>query len=107
VFSTACDSASITSTVSKWQPFNFIVNRGSREKQGGWSDSHVLFGKEFPGEKGSVRRCIVMMQQPVVFGAKFRGEVLAYFHAVAVKGPSSMLNWLFCLTGRIFCLESP
>jgi hypothetical protein len=32
VFSTAYDSTSITSIVSKWQPFSFIFNRGNREK---------------------------------------------------------------------------
>jgi hypothetical protein len=28
--------------------------------------SHVVFGQTFPGEKGSVRCCDVMMQQPVL-----------------------------------------
>jgi hypothetical protein len=28
-------------------------------------DSDVGFGQEFPGEKGSVRWCTVMLQQPV------------------------------------------
>jgi hypothetical protein len=32
VFSTACDSAAITSIVSKRWPFSFIFNRGNREK---------------------------------------------------------------------------
>jgi hypothetical protein len=32
VFSTACDSASITSIVLKWRHFSFIFNRGNREK---------------------------------------------------------------------------
>jgi hypothetical protein len=32
VFSTACDSASIISVVSKWRPFSFVFNRGNREK---------------------------------------------------------------------------
>jgi hypothetical protein len=46
-------------------------------KQVGWvgEDSHVAFGKKFSGEKGNVRRCVVVMQQPVPlspkFGAKF------------------------------------
>jgi hypothetical protein len=26
-------------------------------------DSHVIFGQKFPGEKGSVRQCVVMMQK--------------------------------------------
>jgi hypothetical protein len=32
----------------------------------GGGDSHVVFGQKLPGEKGSVRRCVVMMQQPVL-----------------------------------------
>jgi hypothetical protein len=32
VFSTAYDSASITSVVSKWRPFSFIFNRANGEK---------------------------------------------------------------------------
>jgi hypothetical protein len=42
--------------------------------------------KKFPGEKGSVRQCIVEMQQPQ-FGAVF-----AHYHAVAVELHSSMRN---------------
>jgi hypothetical protein len=66
VFSTACNPASITAIVSKWRPFSFIFNR--RNRKVGWvgDDSHVVFGQKFPGEKGSVRRCLVMMQQPVL-----------------------------------------
>jgi hypothetical protein len=37
----------------------------------GGDDSHVVFGKEFPGEKGSARWCIVVMQQPVLLSPKF------------------------------------
>jgi hypothetical protein len=29
-------------------------------------DSHVVFGQKFPGEKGSVRRYVVVMYQPVL-----------------------------------------
>jgi hypothetical protein len=40
-----------------------------------WDDSYAVFGKKFPGEKGSMRQCIVMMQQPFLllpqFGMKF------------------------------------
>jgi hypothetical protein len=28
-------------------------------------NSHVIFGEKFSGEKGSVKQCVVMMQQPV------------------------------------------
>jgi hypothetical protein len=70
VFSTACDSASITSFVSKWRPFSFIFTQGNRKV--GWlgNNSHVVFGQEFPGEKGSVRLCVVVMQQPVLLSPK-------------------------------------
>jgi hypothetical protein len=34
-------------------------------------DSHVVFGGEFPGGKGSMRRCIVLMQQPVLLSPMF------------------------------------
>jgi hypothetical protein len=67
VFSIACDSASITSIVSNWRPFSFIFNRRNRGKK--WwvgDDSHVAFGQELSGEKGSVRWCAVVMQQLVL-----------------------------------------
>jgi hypothetical protein len=55
VFSTACDSASNTSVVSKWRPFN----QGNREKsQGpgqarrvGGDDNRVVFYQKILGEK--------------------------------------------------------
>jgi hypothetical protein len=28
--------------------------------------SHVIFGQKFLGEKGSVKWCVVVMQQPVI-----------------------------------------
>jgi hypothetical protein len=44
--------------------FSFILN----QRKVGWveEDSHVVFGQKFPGEKGSVRQCAVVMQQPVL-----------------------------------------
>jgi hypothetical protein len=66
VFSTACDSASV---VSKRQPFSFISIGEKEKSQGaksgekdGLGDSDVVFGQKFPGEKGNVRRCVVVMQ---------------------------------------------
>jgi hypothetical protein len=43
-------------------------------RQVGWTgdNSHFAFGQKFPGEKVSVRWCIVMMQQPVLLSSKFR-----------------------------------
>jgi hypothetical protein len=71
VFSTACDSASITSIVSKWRSFSFILNQGNRKVGCVENDSHVVLGKKFHGEKRSVRRCVVVMQQPVLLSPKF------------------------------------
>jgi hypothetical protein len=34
----------------------------------------VVFGQKFPGEKGSVRQCVVMMQQPVLLSPKFEAK---------------------------------
>jgi hypothetical protein len=74
VFSTDYDPAPITSIVSKWRPFNFNFNRGNRKVWWVEDDSYIVFCKKFPGEKGSVRRCVVVMQQQVLmtpnFGAK-------------------------------------
>jgi hypothetical protein len=38
-------------------------------------ESHVVFGQKFPGGKGSVRRCVVLMQQPVLSVAKVQSEI--------------------------------
>jgi hypothetical protein len=47
--------------------FQFYLHLGKLRKVG-WmgDDSHVVFGKKFPGEEGSVRLCIAMMQQPAL-----------------------------------------
>jgi hypothetical protein len=71
VFSTACDSASITSIVSKWGPFNFMFNRGNRKMWWMEDDSHVASGSSFPGEKGSVILCVVVKLQQVLLSPKF------------------------------------
>jgi hypothetical protein len=51
-----------------------IWSKSNFESTGHHHDSHIVFVKKFPGEKGSVRRNVVVMQQPVVlspnFGAK-------------------------------------
>jgi hypothetical protein len=59
VFSTACDSPSITSTVSKKRSFSFIFNGGNKRKVG-WleDDSHVVFGQKVPSEEGSMRNAL-------------------------------------------------
>jgi hypothetical protein len=42
----------------------------------------------------------------ISFVAKFRGEVFAHFHAVAVKCHSSIRNLMFGLLERILCERS-
>jgi hypothetical protein len=42
-------------------------------------DSHVIFGQEFPGEDGSVRWCVAMVQQPVLLLQTFRVKSLHMF----------------------------
>jgi hypothetical protein len=50
VFSTACDSASITSIMSTRRLFSFMLNQGNKV---GWvrDDNHVIFGNKFAVEK--------------------------------------------------------
>jgi hypothetical protein len=67
----------------------------------------LLFGKKFPGEKGSVRRFVFVMQQPSSFVAKVRGGIFSNFHTAAVRCHTTMRNWLFGLPGRILCQQSP
>jgi hypothetical protein len=66
VFSTACDSASITSSVPKWWVFGFIFNRGNRKVEWVGDESHVAFGKNSVVEKE-----VLMLQQPVLSSPKF------------------------------------
>jgi hypothetical protein len=98
MFSTACDSASITLVVSKWWPFSSGSNR--RNRKVGWEgdDSYVVFGQKFLADKGSVRWCIVRCLDAAAgsFVTKVWGEVFAHFDAVAIKCHSSMKNWLAC-----------
>jgi hypothetical protein len=70
VFSTTCHSASITSVLSKWRPFIVIFNGEPENSKVDEFDSDVP-GKKFPGGKGIVRRCVVVMQQPVLLSPKF------------------------------------
>jgi hypothetical protein len=74
MFSTACDSASITSIVSKWWPSSSLQSRKKRKVGLVRDDSHVVFGQKFPGEKASARMCFVVMQQPVLLLPKFRAK---------------------------------
>jgi hypothetical protein len=49
----------------KMAAFQFYLQSGKQWKLGWVRDgSHVDFGQRFPGEKGSERRSVVVMQQP-------------------------------------------
>jgi hypothetical protein len=46
VFSTACNSASVTSVVSKWWPFIVIFNWGNKKVGQVMDDNQVVFGQK-------------------------------------------------------------
>jgi hypothetical protein len=52
--------------------FRFYLQLGKRKSMVGGDDRHVVFGQKFPDENGSVRWCVVIMQQPVILLPKFR-----------------------------------
>jgi hypothetical protein len=104
VCSTAWDSASITSIVSKWRHFSYHLQSWKLGEVGWVGTTVIMFWvKKFPCENGSVRRCVVVMQQPVLLSPKFGAKSSHIFHAVVVKCQStrSMWNWLFGLPGWI------
>jgi hypothetical protein len=86
--------------------FQFYLQLEKQKSRVGENDSHVVYGRKYPGEKGSVRRCVVVMQQSVPLLPKFRAKYFAYFHAVALKHHSSMWNWLFGLPEWILYEQS-
>jgi hypothetical protein len=52
--------------------FQFYLQSGKQRKVGlVGEDSHDVSGKKFTGEKGSVRRCVVVIQQAVLSLPKF------------------------------------
>jgi hypothetical protein len=106
-FSTACNSASVTTIVSKWRPFCFIFNQGDREivargqvrqVESVGDDSHVVFDK-----KNLLAKMCEMAHchnaTATTFIAKFR---YPHLHAVTVKCHSSIQNWLFGLYDEFF-----
>jgi hypothetical protein len=64
MFSTSYDSASITSVLWKW-PLFILRNREKQERRPN-QVSKFAFGEKFPGEKGSVRLYVSVIQQPVL-----------------------------------------
>jgi hypothetical protein len=56
----------------KMAALKFYVQPGRYRKLGlVEDDSHIIFGQKFSGEKGSVRWCVVVMQQSVLLSPKF------------------------------------
>jgi hypothetical protein len=55
--------------------FQFHIQSGKQKSRVGGGRQSRCFSSKFPGEKGSVKECVVVMQQPVIlspkFGAKF------------------------------------
>jgi hypothetical protein len=67
----------------KMAAFQSCLQSGKQRKVG-WAgdDSHVVFGTEFSSEKGSVRRCAVVMQQPVLLSPKFKGSLRSFMQSL-------------------------
>jgi hypothetical protein len=64
-------------------------------------DIHLVFRQKMLDEDGSVRRGVFLVKQPVVFSPKFKGDVLARFHAIAAKRRSRTRNSRFGLLGPV------
>jgi hypothetical protein len=94
MFSTACDSASITSIVPTWRHFSFIFDRGNREVGRVGDDGHV-FCQRFPGEKevwdGALSWC-----NSQFFCHQSSGRILRTF---------SLSPYNFTVVWRIDCLD--
>jgi hypothetical protein len=89
VFSTAFDSAPITSSV-KVVAFQFYLQSGKQRKIW-WVGITVILRQKFHSEKGSVRQCIVVMKQAVILSPKFKAKS-SHIFTVAMKLHSIMWN---------------
>jgi hypothetical protein len=107
VFSPACESASITSIVSKWRPFRSIFNREAEKSRLDCGRQSCCFSLQIPWWKGKCESVRCRDATASSFVAKVRGEAFAHFHAVAVKRHNSVRNLLFVLRGQILCEQSP
>jgi hypothetical protein len=84
-----------------------IYLQSGKQRKVGWvgDESHIVFGQKFSGEKESETvRYRDATGSSIV--AKVRGEISAYFQAVATKRHSTMWKWLSGLPGRILCKQS-
>jgi hypothetical protein len=80
----------------KMAAFQFYLQSGKQKSRvgGGWQS--CCFGQKFPGEKGSVRMCVVIIQQPVPLLPKFRTKTSHIFtqspwNVTAVSGIDCLL----------------
>jgi hypothetical protein len=97
------------------ETFQFYLQSGKQRnvagaKQGewvGWGTTVMLFLVKISLMKKKCETVRCRDATASYFFAKVCIEVLAHFHAVAVKLHSSTQNWLFGLPGRILCEHSP
>jgi hypothetical protein len=79
--------------------FQFYLQLRNQRKAG-WmgDDSYVVFGKKkSPGEKGSVRWCVVMMQKPVILLPK-SGAKSSHFSRTSHKTSQQYAGGIDCLS---------
>jgi hypothetical protein len=55
-------------------------------------NNHVVFGQKVPGEKGNVRRVLCRDATASSFIVKVQVDGFAYFHVVALKVHSRMMD---------------
>jgi hypothetical protein len=96
VFSAACYSSLISSLVSKWRPFSFILIWGNRKV--GWVGTIImLFWSKIPRWRTEYETVHCHDATASSFVANFQGEILAHFHAVTVKHHSGIrIDCLVC-----------
>jgi hypothetical protein len=105
VFNIAHDSISITSVV-KMVALQIYFQSEKQRKVGMVMDDINVVVKNSLVKKGSE---MVHCRDEIAssFVAKVRCEVFPHFYAVLVKHDNSIRNWLFGLSGRILCEQSP
>jgi hypothetical protein len=70
----------------------YLHSRKQRTVEWVEDGSRVSFGQKFPGEEGSVRLSVVVMQQLVLLSSKFGSKSLHTFTQSPLKRHSSMRN---------------
>jgi hypothetical protein len=70
-----------------------------------WGNSHVYFGKMFPGGKGSAVGALSWCNSQY-FCRQSSGRSLRIINALVVKCHSNVRNWLFGLSWRILCEQA-